>query len=191
MGIIPEQSVFIHINQCAGTSIKTALNLNLDVPECLQSKKFKYTARYWEYLFKYTFIRNPFDRLNSLYNRLRSKNSYSIVTKGISFQEWFELAIVDQEFPYYHNKMYIKPCYNWLVGDTGRIEVDFIGKVERLEKDFAELCDFFSIKTQLPKLKVSYEEHYFDHDMREVVLDMYKKDFENWYQDYRYNDSIT
>lgn len=65
--------------------------------------------------------------------------------------------------------------------EQGKLLVDWVGRYERLEQDFAAVCHRINVRETLPRLNVSlhgsYREHYTDRTRR-LVEEAYTKDIE-------------
>ena len=98
------------------------------------------------------FVRNPFDRLVSLYHYKKLKGFTGIIRgkkkefKDISFAEFIEdiCSIPFQNPKLWHHKisnMYIKPQF-LAIPNKG---VNFVGRFENLEEDYKKVCDLLGI----------------------------------------------
>jgi len=140
----------------------------------------------WKNYFKFTFTRNPWDRMLSLWSFIaisleRHKNG---TLKNI---EWINSCIMEcKTF-----KEYIKLTADWpgvnnslfhFAFDKDEKFVDFIGKFENLQEDFDTICDKIGIpRQQLPhknKTKHKHYTEYYDDETREIVAQKYAKDIE-------------
>lgn len=90
-----------------------------------------------------------------------------------------------------HQITLLRPQYVFVCDYKYEIMVDFCGKFENLNKDFAVICESLGIKEKLPKLnKTIYKsgKDKLDHLSKEVVHKinyLYKKDFEVFGYDLR------
>ena len=178
--------IFIHIPKTAGTSIRFTLGFNnMD-----KAKKIRnhYTVteiidligiEKWNKAFKFTFVRNPWDRLYSFYLFRLKKDKIKDISYKESFKKWvlFELAERD---PLLKKRFNLLPQTNWLVDNQYKIQLDFIGRFENLKEDFQKLGKLISLETNLPHLNHSsrvknYKQQY-DKELIEVVTKYYQKD---------------
>lgn len=196
--------IFIHIEKAAGSSIQQALRpltpqqpgshlrrrlawlgpLNrigglyraLQFPEHATAREVKRCLPAAEYnrLFKFAFVRNPWDRLVSRYaHLLRSKDRHR--HKFISRLERFE-DFLDWEIQ--RDSAFQHP---YVTDEKGNQIVDFIGRYERLEEDFAKACARLNLKAELPRANVS--EHrdyrtYYTPQTRDFVAKVFQRDIE-------------
>ena len=71
---------------------------------------------------------------------------------------------------------------DFIYSQDNELLVDFVGRFENLEADFAKICDHIGISTTLPKLNVAknrkpYQEYY-NKKTKELVKQTFKEDIE-------------
>ncbi|MDR4508479.1 MAG: sulfotransferase family protein [Candidatus Brocadiaceae bacterium] len=150
------ECIFIHIPKAAGSSIALALdehNKTWDeqrsglpfLPDALNkfgppaphfrvSDYLKYgmvTKEEFNSYFKFSFVRNPWDRLVSEYKYRGHAMRWPF--KDFLFK-YFPVPSWTDEY------CHIIPQYDFLYDENGRLLVDFIGKFETLQEDFNEVC---------------------------------------------------
>ena len=198
--------IFVHIPKCGGTSVEDALFK----PYRRRSKKDlfggpnKYQTGALQHLmsshiikevgedifnqyFKFSFVRNPWDKMVSQYHysiTLREDLlNYIGISKFSSFKE------------YIHNVSKSKIHVQWdqqykFLYINKKCVVDFIGRFENLQQDFNIVCDKIGIpQQQLSHKKKSKHKHYteyYDDETREIVAEKYAKDIE--YFGYEFGD---
>lgn len=134
---------------------------------------------FFESAFKFCFVRNPWERLVSLFFYRGLNEKYE------SFHQ-FCMTFKDQVIEpigLYNSKL--NSQYNdqisWIIGKNGRLLVDFIGRYERLEEDFEKICSILGIRKKLPRRNVTkhlnYKEYY-DSLTIEIVRGRYRRDIE-------------
>lgn len=180
--------IFIHIPKVAGTSVLSLLmgyNLKRDhlSYRIYQEADFSSFCEYY----KFCFVRNPYDRLVSTYEYLKSGGNKTqdvffenlIKEKYDSFDS-FVLDYLDCEVIFSH--VLFKPQYTYIYDFKYECMVDFIGRFERLEEDFYKVSKYLGIKGTLAKVNVSkrssYEDYYKNKKVIEKVYNLYRKDFE-------------
>lgn len=153
----------------------------------------------WSKFFKFAFVRNPWDRVVSWYMYRRNKNTTP--TKG-EFEKWL-LQDYDKCVEHEANALllykeakkkvvplnaiknykinYMLPCLDWITDDQGKIMVDYVGKFERLAKDWKVVCGRIGINAQLPMTNVTNTTHYsmfYTKETERIIADRFKKDIE-------------
>lgn len=195
-----ENVVFIRPTKIAGTSITDVLGLQLmTTPEQIEtefqqtgwvnfahidyslllsggyiSKKFNDTA------FKFTFVRNPYDRAVSLFFHER-KWRRTWIWPFTVFCKKLEAGF-DPIGLYSNLRNSIwNPQWEWLKNVWGML--DFVGRYETLEADFSLLCGVLGIKA--PPLKrrswIRHEPYqkYYCEESAAIVRKIYRDDFVN------------
>ena len=136
----------------------------------------------WNDYFKFTIVRNPWDRLlsyylNKVYVRGRPwmcKPKYR-AHKGMTFKELIQAL-------YQEN---LKTCdihYRLQTHMFPQSKVDFIGRFENYQEDFNTICDKIGIpQQQLPHKNSTKHKHYteyYDDETKQIVAEKYAKDIE-------------
>ena len=141
---------------------------------------------YFSNAFKFAFVRNPWERLVSLYFYLRPGNHPKISTKSF---DSFCLGLKDivLEPVGFYNVRGLSQCnqqVDWLFDKDGRLIVDFIGRFENLQSDFEKICDRTGITARrLPRVNITKHRHYsayYTVETRQVVEELFKKDIETF-----------
>ena len=190
--------IFVHINKTGGTSIQKILRkMNSPCPgkhhTIEKYHKLADKKHGFENYFKFTFVRNSWDRFLSLY-KYRAKTKHTTLARNpASFKEWAK-NIYNKNPKHYHptltemNRLMLSEQLDWITDANGSINIDFIGRFEKLQDDFNIVCDKIGIPRQkLPhKLKTKHEHYteYYDDETREMVAEKYAKDIE--YFDYKF-----
>ena len=167
--------IFVHVQKTGGSSIWRAL-----APFCDPSD-FALMQRYWLHshstatqimrvvgrqiwddYFTFAFERNPWDKCLSLYYyQLQNWHRYRkpFRPRNPTFRQWF--------YPYGFLVKKMRPSFE-MYSDEGQICVKYLGRYERLQEDFAEICQRIGLgKVDLPVSNKSqlrtdpgYREHY-------------------------------
>ena len=174
------KAIFIHIPRTGGNSISYALRGFPGKYDASAHTKHVDAAWYAKYLprefaiyYKFSCVRNPFEKVLSHYEFKRISQDKECVEN--SFAEWVR--------KYHKNDatgVIFKPQVDFLsIG--GEIAVDFVMRYERLEEDFAEACRRLKINVPLahlfPTSAKRYQDHY-DGATREIVETVFRKDME-------------
>lgn len=169
------QKVFLEIPEESQPKWKNGLISNLGVAHM----KLVETDT-WDNSFKFTFVRNPFDRAVS---------SWKFGGWGASwncdFKTWVKkVNDLNLENPDKWTQLTWHTCfqYSHVVDTLGELLVDFIGRFENLQEDFNFVCDKIGIPRQkLPHKNKSKHKHYteyYNDETREIVAEKYAKDIE-------------
>lgn len=131
-------------------------------------------------LFKFAFVRNPFDRLASCFRHVIQKGAMQNIQehpdlhREMSFDEFIDV-IVDIDVK--KMDIHFRPQYTFIPGNLG-----FLGKFETLEEDYLEVCKRIGIKSPPQILhknktdKTIYKDYYTKESI-EKVSKLYEKDF--------------
>jgi len=187
--------IFIHINKTAGTSIEAILN---NYAENFKIKHQPINALNKEAIdnsyFKFTFVRNSWDRFLSLYKYRVKTNQTNLGNKTICFKDWAKK--IHHKDPFYYNNtcqmknLMLSEQVDWITDETKTINMNFIGRFENLQNDFNLVCDKIGIsRQQLPHTNKTNHKHYteyYDDETREIVAEKYARDIE--YFGYKFGD---
>ncbi len=181
--------IFIHIRKTAGTSIErvfdeNAGNTHNEVPYKHDNAKFmkrKFPSEWGEY-FKFTFVRDPWDRFYSRYAWGMKKNMFLRHVK--SFAEFAKKIEVGERV--FKKRLFgaetLRSQFLMISDKDGKLLVDFIGRFENLQNDFNIVCDKIGIpRQQLPhknKTKRKHYTEYYDEETKQIVAEKYAKDIE-------------
>lgn len=136
----------------------------------------------FEKLFKFAFVRNPWDLQVSSWHHIRRERPHLL--QGIEDFPAFIRWKLDPARPYqYHIDTSIELQSDYLKDLSGKIIVDFIGHHETLQDDFNEVCRTIGIAPkQLPhkrqaKDRSDYRKYYSD-EIAELVAHRFRPDIE-------------
>lgn len=177
--------IFIHIPKAAGTSLTNALfgPVSRHLPyfeyERTNSRKF---ARF----FKFTFVRNPWDRLLSAYiflkrgglNEMDRKWAEENLAKFESFEQ-FVLEWVNEENIW--KWVHFIPQYHFICDKSGFVKMDFVGRHENIDQDFITVASRLNISATLPMMNKTRDDsyrNYYSPVTRDHVARIYAKDIE-------------
>jgi chondroitin 4-sulfotransferase 11 len=178
--------IFVHVGRTGGSSferiagieptldIRTAHLGNTDFEE--KHKKFEYYKENYpaefNTFFKFTFVRNPFDRLVSAW---KWQTVIVKVSKAASLKEFIE------ERPESSSFSEIFKLKGFTIYDSIN-QFDFIGRFENLAQDYEFLCERLKIKNiNIPhtnKTSFGAYQNYYDDDTIELVRNKFKLDLE-------------
>jgi len=201
--------IFIHIRKCAGTSITRALAPMLGehdlVLGCtLEGEKLEKEAlkngglakhstalqimqtigtEIWNSYFKFTFVRNPWDLMVSHYHWALETNwddakGYTDKIKKLDDFEDYILSPLSNR----------KNCTEYISDMNGNINIDYIGKFDKLSNDFHAVCQ----RIGLPILKLGacnttkhfQYKKYYNPLTRDLIKDRFARDIQ--YFDFKF-----
>lgn len=193
--------IHIHIPKCAGSSIDCALN-NKDGNGFVKRKKMwrqhvtanetkKHYAseKQWNEYFKFTIVRNPFERLVSSYNFVCSKAQPSdsrdlLLFKHFVFRTGPFKKKLNPNLTHYRGNRYhqIKPSVEYIY-ENNNLLVDYVGRFENLENEWDFICEKLGTNIKLPhrnknNRKDKHYRDYYNDETKDFVSQTYKKDLE-------------
>lgn len=138
-----------------------------------------------EYLV-FIFVRNPFGRVVSWFHSSRHGDSKENFNKYVR-EEFLNSNGVVREIP---DNGHLWPASTHCEYEDGQLFVDFIGKVENLDKDWLKFCKEVEIPyTKIPKVNVranigQHYSHYYTDESIDIVSKFYKRDLELFNYDF-------
>lgn len=202
--------LFVHIYKTGGTSVRDSLwrykwTDPYRIPQFLCSRisgmtghkigaKFPRHAKViaaremlprevFEGLFKFTFVRNPWDLQVSSYHHLRREHP-EIITHIDGFEAFLRWKFDPARPQQYHADISTEQQTEYLIDLNGKVIVDFVGRFENLADDFQEACRRIGIACPMLEhsrkstdRKQDYRSYYSD-TTAEWVADHYRRDIE-------------
>lgn len=181
-----KKCIFIHIPKTAGLSICHGL-LDVNAVGHMPLKYYHniFGDKKFNQYYKFTFVRNPWDRVFSAFNYLKSGGVSKDDLKWKSvFNKYDDFNIFVKEWLDNDNillSLHFMPQIYFLKNSYGVIEFDFIGKFETLENDYNYLKLKFNGK-ELKRINVSNQsityKNAYNKESIEKVRKLYKQDIE-------------
>ena len=137
----------------------------------------EYIEQTFQSYFKFGFVRNPWDRVVSLYNRKENREQLNNMDFD-EFVNWIQLSSDTCVHPSPHRYQ-----LDWFKDKGGKVVADFIGRFEHIEKDWAyvaqqlNICEPLPHENSNPGNKKHYTEYYTD-TTRRIVAEKFKEDIE-------------
>ncbi len=137
---------------------------------------------FFDGLFKFAFVRNPWDLQVSSFHHIRRERPQFLFGHD-NFKDFMKFKL-DPDRPYqYHVDTSIELQSDYLVDLHGNIITNFIGRYENLHGDFSHACEKIGIKTALPEKRISRDRKkdfrsYYDDETIEMVALHFKQDIE-------------
>jgi hypothetical protein len=149
-GIVAGQAVNAMLQQLRLPAMKNPLYSYhprlRDVRDALGADKF-------EKLFKFTFVRNPWDWQVSLYHyALQSPRhpQYDLMKSMADFDAYLDWRVNED----------LKQQSDFVCDEDGKLLVDYLGHFETLNEDFKHVCEQIGIPCNLPFINQSKRRHY-------------------------------
>lgn len=181
--------ICFRIPKSASSSIRKALipfsdkkiSVRTDVKSIMGNlNKQGLTLDLWKKYFKFAFVRNPWDRAVSRYFYSIKKNdcfNQSRVIEEDYKKDFYQFIKVFEQKG--REKIY---QFDFLADNNGKIQVDFIGRVETLQKDLDKVCEIISLPSiVVPHLNKTIHNNYkkyYTEESVEIVRKKFKKDIE-------------
>ena len=196
--------IFVRIPKTAGTSMQVVLEDEFGLgkkedPHCTPDRY----SECWEEYFKFTFVRNPWDRLVSTYyfdadpartafmDRRRPIRAIEKEHGAEGFSRFVETCL--RTLPIGPREAYwgsYKPAHRlyslywpqarWM---NKHFKYDFVGRFETLQKDFAYVSDQLGSTFPLPHKASSshrpYQEYY-NSETKKIVAEVYSEDIKKF-----------
>ena len=196
MPIYPKlKTVFVHIPKTGGSTVSTilrrprhfSLTKHDPIPAIDKHSSVFVNLQHLgpdaEDYFKFSFVRNPWDRLVSAYHYITARREkLELVTNNDTFESFLSSFI--EEPSKYLEIPYFKPQSDFLVDDNGEMPLDFLGRFETFEKDLSVVLReiggrrmFF--KHRKKSKRRDYRDYY-SAESSKAVGEVYIRDAENF-----------
>lgn len=182
--------IFIHVPKVAGTSIEAAIFGSYGkIGHLTAVQRRRLAPEEFARLFKFGFVRNPYDRFVSAYEYMRKggRNRFDEewAKSNLSHHRDFESFVLSLRNGDVARSvmdwMHFRPQYEFLCGDDGNILVDFVGRYENMQSDFQTVASRLCMRLRLPHLNPTMRnpyQGYYSPETREIVRFLYMKDLE-------------
>jgi hypothetical protein len=180
-----KKSIFIHIPKCAGVAVNRTIFGNLagghtTLEEYLNIFEPKCIASY----FKFTIVRNPWDRLVSAFFFLKSggmngedRTGFRRQLGDISDFRGFVRSWVNRKNIWKWHQF--RPQYHYMLDKRDKVHLDFIAFLENIDDDFAHIVGAIGLDKILPKSNKSEHSQYtsyYDKETADIVSRVYAED---------------
>jgi hypothetical protein len=197
------RGIFMHVHKCAGTSLITSIIKSDTVISCAarpgnfpgKTGRELIPDSLWDKAFKFTFVRNPYDRIYSAYSMFKLypcfKPLFPSFLDFLQFLEWTDLK--NHQVSYYTDEPtyalkienIIHHCSSYLNPKYHINEMNFIGRLENIDLELTKLRRQHHIEIpNLPKLNISkrknhYKDAYGSKEIK-IVSRIYAEDLEKF-----------
>ncbi len=184
--------IFIHIPRCGGTSMEISIvgrnwfKVDRSTKHLIASTAKNIYEPYWDDYFKFSFVRNPWDRMVSM---AKFSCFYGVYLKNGNI----DMSNYLKNFPEIEIDPRSKsrddtfsPIKNSVFLNILNLELDFIGRFENINEDFDFICESIGaplthfINDPPHKSKHKHYTEYYDDETRQIVAEKYAKDIEHF-----------
>jgi len=189
--------IFVEVPKTGSTSIrniigfseKPHMNIKEIKKEFIENRatlsKGDDTLREFEDYFKFGFVRNPWDRVVSLYNRQEG----IIMSEKMCFEEfvdWINYSSDTSIYPTQHRNQ-----LDWFLDDNKQLAVDFIGRFERLDEGWKIICRKLNIQFKLEHHNINGKNNkhytdYYNEKTIDIIAEKFKVDID--YFEYKFGE---
>lgn len=183
------EAIFVHIPKCAGISVGNSLFGHTPGSHMsVLTFQLIYSKEEYDRYFKFTFIRNPWDRLVSAFHFLKrggltledrqwAKENLAPFPDFDTFvREWVtpQSVLTWQHF---------KPQTRFICNARDEVQVDFVGRLERIEEDYAAIARRLGVQDNLQYLNRSSKKPrdyraFYTAETKAIVAAAYRRDIE-------------
>lgn len=182
------KTIFIHVQRTGGQSISKLLKNNDSKAFRLKRTKHllssqvreKIKTKIWDKYFKFGFVRNPWDRLVSLYFAILKnqtwKSPLAKYVRGLGSFKDFVYNPIPKKKIYRSDDITINQV-NYLKN------VNFIGKYENYNQNVKYICKQLNIEYEFIKQNTSNHKHYkcyYTPKLKEIIYHRYKRDIKTF-----------
>jgi len=143
-----------------------------------RERRLEIGRQQFESYFKFGFVRNPWDRVVSLYERREALELRAQMTFD-QFADWIQYSSSTCIHSSPHRYQ-----LDWFVDPNGKMLADFIGRFERLQEDWAFVAKKLGLSKTLPHTRANprprhYSEYYTPRTRR-LIEEKFKVDIETF-----------
>ena len=180
------RAIFIHTPKAAGTSL--ALSIFGELPDHYTADDYiaVFGRRTFDAYFKFSFVRNPWDRLYSAYNFLSKggwddKDRVWASTHLGGYTDFGDFVTRGLRQEAVLSFTHFIPQHEFVCDRHGRLLVDYLGYFETIDNDYGEICRRIGVEAALAHTNRStefdYRRHYTE-TTRAIVADVYQRDID-------------
>jgi Sulfotransferase family len=185
--LVPHRCIFVHIPKCAGSAVCKSLFSELAIGHTdLHRYQIMFPPGEFRDFFKFTFVRNPYDRLVSAFFFLKqggmNKNDKEWADENLADYSDFDTFVkkwVNRRNIWSH--FHFIPQSYYICLEKNRPAMDFIGYFENLPGDFQFISRKLNMNAKLLEANRNtsrindYREYYTD-ETRKIVAEVYADD---------------
>lgn len=185
-----EKVIHVHPNKTGGTSIRRTLGLTHQ-PEHRRAVHLRdhVYPESWKSAYTFAFVRNPFDRVVSMYEYRKRINHRNLKSNRTSFDDWVRAVFYERTGPYFNKAKFFQTCLYWVADGSGKIIVDDAWRFENFESDFNEIlsrCQEAGLDVSRVQLhhekenpkKTPYQDYYSRDFTKRIVTRFFERDLD-------------
>jgi chondroitin 4-sulfotransferase 11 len=182
-------TIFIHVPKTAGSAMEQVDFLGGGGHQWIADYYNQFVPiighEAWSSIFKWGFVRNPWDRFVSVYFRWPPTRNHPDRFKHfvtVTMPRYgFNVPLMKRN-RWRHLHHHFLPQRYFLCDNPGRLMVDFVGRYESVNDDWRTVCDMIGVdRVKLPLVNVGdhkpYQEYY-DDQTRRIIGEFYAEDIE-------------
>ncbi|NKF21647.1 sulfotransferase family 2 domain-containing protein [Solimonas marina] len=180
-------AIFVHVPKCAGTSVARAI-FGQDKFAHLGVREYQlmFSPAHFASVYKFTVVRNPWDRLVSAWHFLRSDHGSpgdrAWVARHLApYGDFADFVAYGLARPEIRARHHFRPQVSYLrLPGQSTLLIDQICRAETLDRDLAQVCDALQLpQVSLPRINTSAHRDYrscYDERTRAIVAQHYRDD---------------
>jgi len=176
-----DQFIFLASRKCGTQSVcryllRDRVILRKDNPKEHRIKMLGYSDDDVLRIFKFTIVRNPWERVVSAFHALQ-QYSPRIVPRDIDFKT-FTTDVLAKIGPLYN--VHFQEQHTQIVY-KGEMIVDFIASLENINRDWSRIAPGIKAPEDFPHENRSKHDHYrkyYDNETKEIIDSLYKEDIQ-------------
>lgn len=179
--------IFVHIPKAAGLSICQSIFSNYGAGHySLSDYQNMFSNHIFEQYFKFCIVRNPYSRFESAYYYLKN-GGFDARDKLWAEENLMQYADINEFVKVWLNSksmfemVHFKPQSYFLKDKSGQLNLDFIGRLESIQKDFEIIKEKLELTSNLKKINTAKNKQNktrLDKVSKDKIYQLYKEDFD-------------